>query len=176
MKTIVVYKSKSGFTKRYAEWIAEELKCDIYAYENFTQNSIAKYDLLIYGTRIHAGKVDGLKKIKKLFANDKSFNMIVFATGATPSEAEDVINKTWKANFSEEELKRFPHFYMQSGLNYEKMGLIDRLIMKIFAKILSRKKDKNLDEVGCEQAIGSSYNISSREYILPLVQFVRGMK
>ena len=29
MKIIVIYKSKTGFTKRYAEWIAEELKCDI---------------------------------------------------------------------------------------------------------------------------------------------------
>ncbi len=29
MKTIVVYKSKYGYTKRYAEWIAEELSCDI---------------------------------------------------------------------------------------------------------------------------------------------------
>ncbi len=25
MKTIVVYKSKTGFTKKYAEWISEEL-------------------------------------------------------------------------------------------------------------------------------------------------------
>ena len=29
MKTIVAYKSKSGYTKTYAEWIAQELDCDI---------------------------------------------------------------------------------------------------------------------------------------------------
>ncbi len=62
---------------------------------------------------------------------------------------------------------------MQSGLNYEKMGIKDRMIMKTLAQILSRKNDKSSDEAGCEQAIRSSYDISSREYITPLVQFMQ---
>ena len=28
MKTIVIYNSKTGFTKRYAEWISEALSCE----------------------------------------------------------------------------------------------------------------------------------------------------
>lgn len=62
---------------------------------------------------------------------------------------------------------------MQGGFNYEKMGILDRMIMKTLSKILSRKKDKSSDEAGFEQAIGSSYDISSREYIAPLIQFVK---
>jgi len=62
---------------------------------------------------------------------------------------------------------------MQSGLNYSKMGVGDYLIMKALAKMLSSKKDKNSEEAGCEQAIGSSYDISSREYIAPLIQFIQ---
>lgn len=30
MKTIVIYKSKTGFVRKYAEWISEELSADIY--------------------------------------------------------------------------------------------------------------------------------------------------
>jgi menaquinone-dependent protoporphyrinogen IX oxidase len=172
MEAIVIYESKTGFTKRYAEWIADELKCDIFDYESVSLTSISKYNLIIYGSRIHAGKVDGLRKIKALFENNR--NIIVFATGGTPSAAEDTINTIWKTSFSEDELIKIPHFYMQGGLNYEKMSVVDRLIMKTLAKILSGKKDKNSDEIGCEQAIGSSYDISSREYISPLVQYVQG--
>ncbi len=29
MRTLVIYNSQTGFTRRYAEWIVEELKCDI---------------------------------------------------------------------------------------------------------------------------------------------------
>lgn len=173
MKTIVIYKSKTGFTKSYAEWIAEELKCDIANYKNFSQSYIAEYDFVIYGSRIHAGKVDGLKKIKCLFRDNERSKLVIFATGATPSATKNVIDTIWEANFSENELKTIPHFYMQGGLNYEKMGIGDRLIMKTLAKMLSRKNNKSSEEAGCEQAIGSSYDISSREYIVPLVQFVQ---
>jgi len=173
MKTIVIYKSKTGFTKKYAEWIAEELECNISNFEDFSQSSISDYDFVIYGSRIHAGKVDGLKKVKALFADNINTMLVVFATGATPSAAEDVINTIWQASFSEEELNVIPHFYMQSGLNYSKMGVGDYLIMKALAKMLSSKKDKNSEEAGCEQAIGSSYDISSREYIAPLIQFIQ---
>ena len=176
MKEIVVYKSKTGFTKRYAEWIVEELKCDISPYENISREMIAEYDVVIYGSRIHAGRVDGLKKIKELVEKADRPKLMVFATGGTPSAVEDAIRGIWKASFSEEELQKTPHFYMQSGLNYEKMGRGDRLIMKTLARVLNRKKDKTSDEVGCEQAIGDSYDISSRKHIFPLVQCVQEMK
>lgn len=28
-KTVVIYKSKTGFAKKYAQWISEELHCDL---------------------------------------------------------------------------------------------------------------------------------------------------
>ncbi|MBU3132613.1 flavodoxin domain-containing protein [Clostridium gasigenes] len=173
MKAIVIYKSKTGFTKRYAEWICEELKCEISNYRNLNLSSLDNYDFVIYGSRIHAGKVDGLKNMKKMFVNNEGAKLIVFATGATPFEAKDNIDKIWKANFSEQELKTIPHFYTQSGLNYEKMGIGDRLIMKSLAKMLSSKNKKSKEESGCEEAIVKSHDISSREYIEPLVRFIK---
>lgn len=173
MKVIVVYKSKTGFTKRYAEWISKELKCEISNYKNLNGFSLENYDFVIYGSRMYAGKVDGLKDMKKMFVNNEGAKLIVFATGATPCEVKDTIDTAWKANFSEQELEIIPHFYMQSGLNYEKMSIGDRLIMKLFAKILSSKKDKSKEDDGCQQAIVESHDISSKEYIEPLVRFVK---
>ena len=34
-KIIVLYKSKTGFSKKYAHWIAETLNCDIASLDNF---------------------------------------------------------------------------------------------------------------------------------------------
>lgn len=174
MKTIVVYKSKTGITKRYAQWIAEELKCDISDYDNFSLTLIDMYDLVIFGSRVHAGKVDGLKQMKSILIN--STKMIVFATGGTPSAAEDTVNAIWKSSLSEVEMSKIPHFYMQGGLNYEKMGATDRIIMKTLARVLNSKKGKSSEEIGCEQVIGSSYDLSSRECIIPLIQYVQTRK
>ena len=75
---------------------------------------------IIYGSRIHSGKIDGLNRIKRLFEDNNNTKLIVFATGATPSLAKHTIDTIWKTNFSEKELKQIPHFYMQSGLSYKK--------------------------------------------------------
>lgn len=45
--------------------------------------------------------------------------------------------------------------------------------MKTLTKMLSNKNDKDLVEAGCEQAIAHSYDISSREYITPLLKFLK---
>lgn len=52
----------------------------------------------------------------------------------------------------------------------------DLLMMKLLAKMLSRKNNKSKEEDCCEQAIGSSYDISSVEYIEPLIKFMKNKK
>lgn len=173
MKITVVFNGKTGFTKRYASWIAEELNCPVLRCKELSQKIIDANDIVIFGSRIHAGKIEYLNRVKKLFATANNTNLIVFATGATPLAAQNVIEEIWSNNFSKSELKHIPRFYIQSGLNYEKMNFFDRTIMKLAAKIMGRKNNKSEDEIGFEQAIKTSYDISSKEFIFPLVNFVR---
>jgi len=170
--TIIFYHSKTGFTKRYANWIAEELHCEAMPYKALAKMPINADDIIIFGSRVHAGRIQHLNKAKSRMSG----NLIVFATGATPASAENVIRKIWADNFTEAELNSIPHFYMPGGLDYAKMGFTDRLIMKIVAKMMKGKKGKTEDETGFGQAIQNSYDISSKEFIVPLVDFVKGKK
>ena len=54
MKTIVIYKSKTGFVRKYAEWIAEDLLADIFEVSKVNINMLAKYDTVIFGGSLHA--------------------------------------------------------------------------------------------------------------------------
>lgn len=170
MKAIIIYNSKTGFTKRYASWIQEATGFDIKESKSILNISIESYDLVIYGGRIHAGQIDGLKKMKKKLGDKQ---LIVFATGATPGNATELIQTIWNKNFTKEEQETIPHYYFQSGLNYENMKWGDRFIMSILAKILSKKSNKSSEESGCEQAISQSYDISSKEFIIPLIDYVK---
>jgi len=171
MEIIIYYNSKTGFTKKYADWIAEELKCSVLSYKNFKKNISYENSIVIFGSRIHAGKIECLNKVKAYFIDKR--NLIIFATGATPVLETAIIEKMWEANFTSEENEVIPHFYMQSGLNYEKMSFIDRNVMKIVAKLIGGKKNKNETEKRFDQAIKKSYDISSKDYITPLLKFVR---
>jgi flavodoxin len=65
MKTVVIYKSKTGFTKKYAEWISEELSADIFDVSKVTINMLTAYDTVIYGGGLYAVGINGVKLITK---------------------------------------------------------------------------------------------------------------
>lgn len=173
MKIYLIYNSKTGFTKKYAEWIAEEIVCNVVPFADMSKIAINADDVIIYGSRIHAGKIEYLDKVKTYFSHHTRQNLIVFATGGTVASAESAIDRIWAENFTQTEIKSIPHFYMQSGIDYQKMGFADRTIMKIVAKLMRRKKDKSEEEKGFEQAIQNSYDHSSKDYIMPLVNFIK---
>lgn len=172
-KILLIYKSSTGFTKRYAEWIADETGAALLEYQKRTLSEMAKYDIVIFGSRAHAGRIDGLQAIRDCFPKSGARKLILFVTGAMPNTAEDVVEAFWKQNLTEEEFATAPHFYMQGGLCYERMSVIDRLMMKAAAAMMKRKKDKNAQDLAFEQAIRSSYDISSKEYARPLISYLK---
>lgn len=173
MESIVIYKSKTGFTKRYAEWIAEEIGCNTMNEKVVTTKSLEPYDTVIYGGGITAGQIGGLKKFKSLMASFPDKRLIVFATGATPPEVFIEKDQIKDTNFNEEEKKKIPYFYCYSGINYENMGLGSKLLMKMFTAMLSKQKNKSSDEQGMADTIKKSCDFSSRNYIVPLIECVR---
>lgn len=172
-KIVVVYKSSTGFTKKYAEMIAEEIDCTLADFKTVTAEMLSEYDTVIFGSRTHAGIIDGYKQMKEMFKKSTADRIILFLTGATPNAAEDIIAQFWKQNLTADELEKIPHFYMQSGLCYEKMSFSDKLMMKVFAFMMKRKKNKEPYEKEFEKAISGSYDISSKAYVEPLVSFLR---
>jgi menaquinone-dependent protoporphyrinogen IX oxidase len=173
MKTIVVYKSKTGFTKRYAEWIAKDLGCEAVSADKVSAKELQPYQTVIYGGGITAGQIGGLKKFKGVIADNLGQKLIVFATGATPAEVLKEKDTVKEANFTSEELKEIPYFYFQSGINYENMKLGGKLLMKMFSAMLSKKKDKTPEEQGMAETITKSADYSDVKFIQPLISYVR---
>jgi len=66
-KTAVIYKSKYGSTKEYANWIAEELGGKLFDVSEITAQKLEDYNTVIFGGRIHAGSIQGLSGIKKIY-------------------------------------------------------------------------------------------------------------
>lgn len=170
---LLIYKSVTGFTKRYAQWIAEETGCTLSEYHKRMAEQMAPYDTVIFASRAHAGRIDGLPDIRRQFQQSGARRLILCVTGAMPGTAGNIIDDFWKQNLTEEEQKAIPHFYMPGGLCYERMPLTDRLIMKAAAAMIRRKKDKSDQDRQMEQAIRGSYDISSKEFIRPLMAYLK---
>jgi menaquinone-dependent protoporphyrinogen IX oxidase len=168
MKTVVIYKSKTGFTKQYAQWISEALSCKAVDYKDRKKLDLQSFDLVIFGGRLIAGKIEGLQKIKQAMGN-KIDSLVVFATGATPNTVTEEIERVRQNNFGGDSI---PFFYMQSGLCYEKMGFFEKTMMKMFAKTLESKQDKTEVEKNLAAIILKSHDMSDKSYIEPLIDYV----
>ena len=163
-KTIVLYRSKTGFSKRYAEWIAEDLTCECRSIKGMKLDDLQDYGVVIYGAGVYAGMIAGLGKIKNWMEKSPEKTWIVFATGATPPKEgyEELIFKT---NFRKGEKRPAHFYYFLAGINYEKMGFFNRVLMKLFASVSAKKNSTT------RAASQTSIDLANRDYIAELLSY-----
>ena len=65
-KAGVIYCSKTGFTRKYAEWLAEALGCEAVPYHQAAKTNWADCDTVIFASWFHAGRIQKLDWFKRL--------------------------------------------------------------------------------------------------------------
>ncbi len=138
MNRIVVYSSVSGFTKQYAEWIAEELSCEAKEWKAVEPSSLMTCDQVIYGGYIMAGRIMGYDKISALGLN----NLIVYATGLT--KPTDEFSKKLAAD---NKVKAENFFYLPGGYRPERLGFLKRSMLGMIRKSAEKKEVKTEDDI-----------------------------
>jgi len=177
MKTIVIYKSKTGYTKNYAKWLSKDLQCESYDINQITTSKLKDYDTVIYGGGLYAGGISGLKKFKKLIKDINTTNVIVYFTGASSSQSFEMDELTTR-NFTSQELKKYKFYYFRGGFDFDRLSFIDKLLMIAFkANIKSNKKKRPLtpDEKGMLEAYNKSVDFTKANKIKPLVDYIRSL-
>ncbi len=173
MKAIVIYTSQTGFTKKYAEWISESAEeVDCVELSEAGRISLDGYDAVIFGGWACGGSIRGLDRLKKYIGGWHVKKLIVFCTGASPAD-DDKIIPALRKNFTEAELEQVELFYCPGGICWEKMSAVSRIMMKMFLKMLKSKKDRSADEDVMIKMLSSSYDISNKSYIAPILECLR---
>lgn len=163
MGKLVVYKSSTGFTKKYAMWIAEALNCEAKDIKKVSKEELNSTDTLIYGGWIMGSMIMGLDKIKNVYSG----KLVVFAVGSTPT-SEEVVSAIKKQN----NLESTPLYYMEGGFEFEKLGFFKRNMLKMVKKSVEKKENKTEQDLFMIKALGTSFDHSDKKFIDPLVKVV----
>lgn len=169
MKTIVIYNSQTGFTKRYAKWIAEAAGADCLELSEAKKKNLEAYEAIIFGGWACAGSISKLGWFKSNMDQWTDKKLIVFCVGGSPLENPE-IEQALKKNFKATEWKKVSVFYCPGGFNYEKMSAPSKMMMKMFIRTLKAKKGKTDEELQMIQMISDSYDISDKKYIEPILK------
>lgn len=174
MKVVVVYRSISGFTRRYAGWIAEELKADLFDAGEASLDRLLGYDLIIFGGSLHATGINGVAVIKDNLARLVEKKIIIFMVGASPSR-EGLVEEVRDANFTPAQRQGIAFFYLRGGFDYSKLDLTNKALMTLLKVKLSLKSERTPDEKGMLAAYDKPLDCTRRENIKALVDHARSL-
>lgn len=178
-KIVVVFQSKYGATRKYAEWIAKELSCDLLDGRTIKAGDLTPYDTIIFGGGIYAGSVNGIKRLTKNFSSLTGRNLVLFTCGlADPSNASsrEQIEKSLEKLLSPDMRKKVRRFYFRGAMDYSKLSLMHRGMMTMVCKVLAKKAPNSLADEEKEMLAnyGKAVDFTNREAILPLINDIRG--
>lgn len=173
MKSVVIYRSKTGFSKKYAYWIAEAINAQVMKVKKVNINDLLQYDNIIYCGGIYASRIFGFNFIKKNFNKIKNKNIVAVAVGATIKK-EEAIEEIKGKNLTAEMKGKVDFFLLRGGIDYKRMHLFDKLLMFLLIKSIkvSKKDETNPEAKGMIENFGKTVDFTNKESIKPIVDCI----
>jgi len=88
MRTVIIYRSMLGTTRKYAMWLREALEADL-SKANAGRRSALDYDLIIVCSPTYMGQIKLLGYLKKRWTILQGKRVILLAVGMAPPESPD---------------------------------------------------------------------------------------
>ena len=180
-KTLVLYYSKYGTTKKYAEWIASELNGDICPISNVKENNLAQYDAIIIGSGLYAGSIKGMDIITNNYETLRGRKLVLFTCGlADYSKAGNIkeIAGRIEAAIPENIRRDLKTYFLRGGIDYKRLSFVHKIMMAIMNMIIVRKVKKegdNADEEDREflDTYGKDADFTDKNSIMGIVEYCK---
>lgn len=171
-KGIILYQTKYGATKKYADWLAFETGFDCMETKKAAVSRLEQYDTIIFGGGIYASGILGLSFLKKNISRISGKKIAVFCVGASPYD-EKSFNEIYTHNFKND-LSGTKCFYCHGAWDESKMSFKDRSLCKLLKKMVAKKDPSAYEpwEEALMGAIGGQFDWTDKKYLKPIIEYV----
>lgn len=132
MKQIIIYGSRYGSARRYAERLSEQANIPVVSYKKMPDLSSMK--TIIYLGGLYAGGVLGLAKTLRSFSFHRGQTLIIVTVGlADPKEPEnrENIRASLQRQLPTELFSQAKIFHLRGGIDYKNLNVGHRTIMAL---------------------------------------------
>ena len=174
MKSIVLYRSKYGATKAYAQWISEELSCDVKDAKGVSADELMDYDTIILGGGLYAEIIAGVSLITKNIDKLKGKKLIVFTTGITPMDCREyydgmVVEKNFKGDIKD----KVKVFNYSGKMLMSELSFVHKTALKSLKAIMSKKENPSDMEKLLIDLCDVDADLTDRRLIKELVEYAK---
>lgn len=172
MKTAVVYQSKYGYTKKYAQWIANALGGDLYDGANTAIDKLAPYDAVVYGGSLYAGSIKGIKLISENLAALAGKRLAVFTVGLTEVADKDAFAPVIARAFPKG-AEGIAFFHLRGGIRPDALSFGHKLIFAMIKRLAAKENAPDGMKLPTLEKGQTEINLMEEAAILPIVTYVR---
>lgn len=157
----IVYTSKAGHTKRYAELLSKIINVPSIELKD-AKKKLNRQDDIIYLGWLLAGKVKGLSEA------DNQFNIKAICGVGMSFPNEKILTDIKQANALNNER---PLFYLQGGFDREKVGFFMNQMIKMVVGQLEKKVNRSEEDENTLRAMKDSKDFVSEENLASIVNW-----
>ncbi len=170
-KGIILYQSKYGATKKYAQWLQDATGFDCMETKKADINTVLTYDVIVLGGGVYASGILGLSFLKKNIDVLSKKKIAVFCVGASPYD-EAAIRQERELHFKDK-MQDIPLFYCRGAWDFDNMKFVDKSLCKMLQKAVAKKDpsayepwEKALVEAGTKKC-----DWTDKEYLEGILEY-----
>jgi menaquinone-dependent protoporphyrinogen IX oxidase len=177
-KTLIVYHSKYGFTKRYAQWLAAELNADICEGKNVNASKFKDYSTILFGSSLYAGSNKAANLLVKYFEQAQGKKVVLFTCGmfdVTNEANVAVINKELDKVITPEIRQKIKVFHLRGGIDHQNLSFLHKTMMKFpYAQIKKKPENERTDADRDFLALyGRTIDFSDKKMLEPIIKLIQ---
>lgn len=175
MNTVVLYKSKYGSTRVYAEYIATKLCADCFEAKKITAEELQKYDNIVYGGGLYAEVINGVGLITKNKDKLSDKKIAIFTTGITPLDCREYYdNEVIEKNFKNGIPNNVKIFNLMGKMKLHELTPVHRAALVTLKKIMQAKKNPTDMEKLLIQLCDADGDFTNLPDVDGLIEYIKG--
>ena len=176
-KTALIYASKYGATKKDAIHIAAQTGADLYELKKKFTFDFSRYDTIIFGGGLYAGKLNGAKFLEQNVSELAGKKVVLFSCGlADPTIAVEAQQTAKDISKSlPEQLKNTVHsFQLRGKIDYANLSFVHKMMMSMLNNMLKKKDREKLatTQIDMIENYGGVLDYTNLALAQPLIDYV----
>lgn len=165
-RVLIIYQSKYGSTRQYAQWIHRDIPSDIVDVGKGDVIEFSKYDVIVFGSSVRMGRIVIAPFIVENWSKIKDKKVVLFTTSGIPP-GHPSIGKIFSNNFMEEIRKEIKYFPFRGRISSKDLSCFDKFLVAVGRMM---EKDESLRNL-----MTDDFDEVKPENLIPLLEKIKAL-
>ncbi len=171
----VVYATKYGHTKQYADWMKEEAGADIFVSTSFTPTKALEYKAVVFAGGVYGDKILIMDWLKKNLGQVNVNKIIIAAVSWYCNDSEEAKARLIAENYPEQFKNVVPLVVINSGIDKKKTSVMDKAQLLAAQSAINKHEVRSADDINALAIIKGYSDSTSKDNLKSLIAAVQNV-